>query len=60
MIKNHEWLMTPNNGCSFEGRSVKSANLAAEECKLPELGKKVLSPFLVLRILKRPMKLKAF
>lgn len=39
-IDGRGWLMTPNNGCSFEGRSVESAKLAAEECKLPDLGKK--------------------
>lgn len=39
-IEGRGWIMTPNNGCAFEGRSVESAKLAAEECKLPELGKK--------------------
>jgi nanoRNase/pAp phosphatase (c-di-AMP/oligoRNAs hydrolase) len=39
-IQGRGWLVTPNNGSSFEGRSVESAKLAAEECNLPDPGKK--------------------
>ncbi len=35
-IQGRGWLMTPNNGSSFEGRSIEAPKLAAEECRLPD------------------------
>ncbi len=39
-IQGRGWLMTPNNGSSFEGRSVDLPKLAAEECSIPDASKK--------------------
>jgi nanoRNase/pAp phosphatase (c-di-AMP/oligoRNAs hydrolase) len=39
-IEGRGWLMTPNNGSSFEGVAVDSAEKAAGECKIPEASKR--------------------
>lgn len=39
-IEGRGWLMTPNNGAAFDGRSIESSKLAAEECSVPNAGKK--------------------